>query len=151
MTTDAGTLLALCAASAVGAVARCGVDRWVGGWISGRLTVPVTVGDAQDDDRWSTAATLPWGIAIVNLSGCLLMGLLVGVAGGGALDGARWVLTAQVGVLGSYTTFSTWAVDVVRLLEQGRGRAAVLNAVGSLVLGAGAAALGLAAGTAVGG
>lgn len=67
----------------------------------------------------------PWAILAVNVSGCLLIGVLMAVL----LD-----LTAPhrllrpflgIGVLGGYTTFSTYAVDTQRLLADGRVVAAL--------------------------
>lgn len=67
----------------------------------------------------------PWAILLVNLSGCLLIGVLMAVL----LD-----LTAPhrllrpflgIGVLGGYTTFSAYAVDTQRLLADGRTAAAL--------------------------
>jgi CrcB protein len=46
---------------------------------------------------------------------------------------------------GAYTTFSTFTYETVRLVEEGAVNEAVRSALGSLVLGAGAAAAGLAA------
>ena len=84
---------------------------------------------------------LPEGTLIVNVSGAFLLGLLAGIAINGE---ARLVLGA--GLLGSYTTFSTWMVETQRIEEAGRGRIAVANVVLSVVLGLGAAALGHALG-----
>ena len=84
---------------------------------------------------------LPLGTLVVNLSGAFLLGLLVGLApGGDALE------IAGTGLLGGYTTFSTWMFESHRLAEDGRGRAALANLIGSLALGLGAAALGRAIG-----
>lgn len=67
----------------------------------------------------------PWMTMLVNASGCLLIGVLMAVL----LD-----LTAPhrllrpflgIGVLGGYTTFSTYAVDTQRLLVDGRAAAAL--------------------------
>lgn len=82
---------------------------------------------------------LPLGTLVVNLSGAFLLGLLVGLSpGGDALE------VAGTGLLGGYTTFSTWMFESHRLAEDGRGRAALANLVGSLALGLAAAALGRA-------
>jgi CrcB protein len=72
----------------------------------------------------------PLGILAVNLSGALLLGVVVGAA----VHGDRYRLLAT-GLLGSYTTFSTWMFDSHRLARDGRGGAAVLNLAASLVLG----------------
>jgi CrcB protein len=83
----------------------------------------------------------PLGILVVNLSGCVAIGVLAGAA----LHGdAR--LIAVGGFLGAYTTFSTWMVQTDELSTTGRGRWAVANLVGSVVLGFGAVALGVALG-----
>jgi len=74
----------------------------------------------------------PLGILAVNLSGAFLLGVVVG----GAVHGDRYSLIAT-GLLGSYTTFSTWMFDSHRLASEGRrGRArATLNIAASLALG----------------
>jgi CrcB protein len=79
----------------------------------------------------------PWGTLAVNLSGSALLGLVAGIA----LHGEARLLVAT-GLIGSYTTFSTWMLESVRLAEWGRLRLALLNVVGGLVLGLGAVALG---------
>jgi CrcB protein len=79
----------------------------------------------------------PWGTLAVNLSGALALGILVGAAVSG--DGLR---LAGTGLLGAYTTFSTWAFESHRLAEDGRLRLGLANLVVSLVLGLGAAWLG---------
>jgi CrcB protein len=72
----------------------------------------------------------PLGILVVNLSGAFLLGLLVGAA----VHGDAYRLAAT-GVLGSYTTFSTWMFDSHRLATGGRGRVALINVVAGLALG----------------
>jgi fluoride exporter len=94
---------------------------------------------ARRADHW-----FPWGTFAVNLSGSALLGLLAGLA----LHGNALTL-AGGGLLGSYTTFSTWMLDSERLTERGRGRALAANLVGSLLLGLAAVALGRALGRAL--
>jgi CrcB protein len=79
----------------------------------------------------------PAGTLAVNLSGAFLLGLLAGAA----VDGDARLL-AGVGLLGSYTTFSTWMVETQRIEEAGKHRIAVLNVGLSVVFGIAAAALG---------
>jgi CrcB protein len=79
----------------------------------------------------------PLGTLVVNLSGALLAGLLVGIS----LSGDGYLLTATA-VLGSYTTFSTWMLESYRLARERERWLLVANAVGSLALGLAAVALG---------
>lgn len=85
----------------------------------------------------------PFGILVVNVSGAFLLGLVVGVA----LDGDAYRLVGT-GLLGAYTTFSTWVFDSHRLGEEGRSRLGLLNLVVSLALGLAAVWLGRQAGMA---
>ncbi|HVD41415.1 MAG TPA: fluoride efflux transporter CrcB [Solirubrobacterales bacterium] len=84
---------------------------------------------------------LPVGTLAVNVSGALFLGLLAGASVEGD---ARLLLGA--GLLGSYTTFSTWMVETQRIGEAGRRRIAVTNVLLSIALGLAAAALGRALG-----
>lgn len=86
----------------------------------------------------------PLGTLTINLSGTLLLGILVGAGAGGNL-----YLLGGTAALGSYTTFSTWMLDSYRLAEDAQPRPALVNAVASLVLGLGAALLGRTIGMAL--
>lgn len=81
----------------------------------------------------------PWATLVVNVLGSLLLGLLVVVTAGRD----RPVLTAGLGtgLLGSFTTFSAFAVDGVRLAETAPAEAATYVVL-SVGLGLGAAGLG---------
>jgi CrcB protein len=72
----------------------------------------------------------PLGTLAVNLTGAFLLGLLVGLA----LDDAAYRLLGT-GLVGAYTTFSTWALESHRLGEDGELGACAANFAGSLVLG----------------
>jgi CrcB protein len=89
---------------------------------------------------------LPWGTFAVNMAGSLVLGVVVGAA-------ASPEVTALVGTgfCGALTTYSTFGYETVSLGAGGRRGAAVLNAVGSVVLGLAAAGLGLLLGGAVAG
>jgi fluoride exporter len=86
----------------------------------------------------------PWGTLAVNLSGAFLLGLLTGAALSG--DGLRLLGT---GLLGAYTTFSTWVFESHRQAEDGGGRGALANLALSLVLGLACAWAGRRAGIAL--
>ena len=87
----------------------------------------------------------PWGTFVINVSGSFLLGLLVSLAANGGVE--PWLLAAVgTGFLGSYTTFSTYAWETLRLVEDGAVLVAFLNLGGSIAAGAAAAAVGLAVG-----
>jgi CrcB protein len=79
----------------------------------------------------------PYGTLAVNLSGAAALGVLAGAA----VQGDAYKLWG-VGLLGGYTTFSTWMLESHRLAEEGRGGLTLINVAGSLVLGVLAAWLG---------
>jgi CrcB protein len=77
-----------------------------------------------------SASGFPYGTLAVNLLGSLLLGLLVGLTVSPTL-----YRLLGTGLLGAFTTFSTWALESHRLGEDGQLRLAALNFVFSLVLG----------------
>jgi len=95
-----------------------------------------------------TGGEFPFGTLVINVSGSFVLGILTGAA---LHDGvsATWLTVAGTGLIGAYTTFSTFSFDIVRLAEADRWRPAVLNVVAGIGLGLGAAALGLAVGSAL--
>lgn len=72
----------------------------------------------------------PWATLSVNVLGCLAIGVLAALR----LSEA-WLAFAAVGVLGGFTTFSTFGLDVVALAQEGRGLVAGLYALGSVAAG----------------
>jgi CrcB protein len=89
----------------------------------------------------------PWGIFAINVTGSLMMGLVAGwLTFKSEMNWTQGVrLFLATGVLGGYTTFSTFSLDAVLLWERGDVGAAVGYMVGSVV----ASVLALAAGLAV--
>jgi fluoride exporter len=79
----------------------------------------------------------PYGTLAVNIFGSFLIGILVGAA-----PGHDAYQLAGTGVIGAFTTFSTWTLESHRLGEDGRLRVGALNFAISLLLGVGAAWLG---------
>src|SRR5205085_369146 len=72
----------------------------------------------------------PWGTLAGSLSGAFALGALVGA--GVSADVMR---LAAIGLLGGFTTFSTWMFESHRLAEDGEGRLGAVNLLASLVLG----------------
>jgi CrcB protein len=90
----------------------------------------------------------PVGILVVNLSGAFVLGVLHGLN----VDShwPHWLATGtQTGIIGAYTTFSTWAVDSLTLTRNGAGLAAMVNLLGSLLAGVLLAWAGASAGSAL--
>lgn len=92
------------------------------------------------------ATGFPWATFAINLSGSLLLGLLVGalVVRPGA---PRWVRPLLgTGVLGGYTTFSTFAVETDRLVSLGHAGLAAGYVAATVLIGAALSATGMAIG-----
>jgi CrcB protein len=89
------------------------------------------------------AADFPWGTFVINVTGSFALGLLTGLALYHGFP-KTWRVILGTGFLGAYTTFSTFSFETVRLLEDGEIGPALRNAVGTLVVGAAAAGVGLA-------
>jgi CrcB protein len=88
---------------------------------------------------------LPWATFGINVSGCFLLGLVLGSLQAGTLHPLARPLVAT-GFLGAYTTFSTFGAETIVLLEEGSVLLAVVYVGGSVILGLLAAAGGLALG-----
>lgn len=85
----------------------------------------------------------PFGIAFINVSGSLLMGLIAGWLAhrGQASETARLFLTT--GILGGYTTFSAFSLDAALLYQRGQTGLAIVYVLASVVLSIGALFVGL--------
>ncbi|GGZ52162.1 fluoride efflux transporter CrcB [Streptomyces bluensis] len=85
----------------------------------------------------------PWGTFTVNVSGCLILGLLTGAVLAGAAS-SHVQLLLGTGLCGALTTYSTFSYETLRLAEDGARFFAAANAVASVVAGLGAAFAGAA-------
>jgi CrcB protein len=113
-----------------------GVATWVAVAAVGALGSLARFGVHETVQR-RFGARYPLGTFLVNISGACALGILVGAA----LTGDAFRI-AGVGLLGAYTTFSTWMLETERLADRGASAAAVVNVVGSVVVGVAAVALG---------
>jgi CrcB protein len=88
--------------------------------------------------------TFPWGTLAVNVTGCFAIGALAPFLAEGSL--ARAI--ALTGVLGGYTTVSSFSFQTLALMREAQWRAAALNCALSVLLALGAALAGIATSTA---
>ncbi|WP_337177094.1 fluoride efflux transporter CrcB [Paludisphaera sp.] len=95
--------------------------------------------------RW-TGPDFPWATFAINVAGSFLIGMASTVLarGFGANEPAR--LAIVVGFLGGYTTFSSYTLEALGLVERDRYLTATLYLAGSVVVGVAACAAGLAVG-----
>lgn len=117
------TIFWVAAGGAVGAALRYLVSEWA--------------------RQFPSLGGFPWATLGINVTGSLLLGA---VAGGALLaDSASPQLRAMltIGVLGGFTTFSSFSLETVTLLQAGALPRAALYAVASLALSVGAAAVGI--------
>ena len=108
--------------AAVGANIRYYVGQWVAVWLG---------------------VAFPNGTLIVNLSGSFLIGVIATLLGERLLVDPHWRLLLVVGLLGGYTTFSSFSFEVVTLLQADRWFAATGYVLASVVLGMVACLLGI--------
>jgi len=99
----------------IGSVAR----YLLGGWVMKFLANP-----------W-----LPWGTFIINIVGCLFIGVLAGLSDTRQAVTPEARLFLMIGILGGFTTFSTFGLETFRLLQDGQWVAATVNALGSVIVG----------------
>lgn len=82
--------------------------------------------------------SLPLGTMAVNVTGAFALGVLDGSAAP-----THVVFVCGTGLIGAYTTFSTWMFETQRLTEERQASSAAQNVIVSLIAGIAAAALGL--------
>lgn len=93
-------------------------------------------------------SSIPWHTFAVNATGAFAIGLLIVVAARQGWPG-WWRPLVAVGVLGGYTTFSTFSLEAVELVLHGRTLAASAYVAGSLAAGLLGCALGIGLGRAL--
>jgi CrcB protein len=119
--------------------------RWLGIFVGGGLGSMFRFW-LQGVVQLATGAGFPWGTFAVNASGCFAIGLLATLLEERSLLGPNGRLFLLVGILGGYTTFSTFGFETWRLVESAEWKLALGNAFGSVVVGLLAVAGGVALG-----
>ena len=111
----------------------------VGSAIGGAFRHGVNVGAAK-----LMGTAWPYGTFAVNVVGSFLMGVIAGYFTLKGTASQRWLLFLTTGILGGFTTFSAFSLDVSLLVDRGRLHAVVGYVLGSVVLSVGALFLGIA-------
>lgn len=80
--------------------------------------------------------SFPWGIFLINVAGSTLIGFVVGWGAFRAQEGTSslWLSFLTTGFLGGFTTFSSFSLDLLLLLERGQFPLAGLYGVGSVLV-----------------
>jgi fluoride exporter len=107
-----GVVLAVGVGGGLGALAR----YYIAGWVQ------------------AVSAHFPWGIFIVNITGGLLMGMIVEASALRLNLSPELRAFLTVGILGGYTTFSTFSLDSALMLQKGQYGQAAAYVLGSVVL-----------------
>ncbi len=120
-----GQVLAIAAGGATGALLRF----WMSGWVYSML-----------------GRGFPYGTLVVNVLGSLLIGVLSVLLIERFSLGPEWRAAILIGLLGGFTTFSTFSLETLNLIEAGAHAKALVNVTLSVVLCVAAAWIGVIAG-----
>lgn len=110
---------------------------WVMVAVGGAMGSVARYGVSFSISRWA-GNPVPAATAIVNVAGCAVAGLLLGLVASGRITltfDQRALLFS--GILGGLTTFSGFGMDTLLLLQEGRSGTAILNVCAQVVLGLG--------------
>lgn len=89
-------------------------------------------------NRIRPGAVLPYETLVINVAGCLVMGVLIGLSESRGILGTSSRAFLLVGVLGGFTTFSTFGYELFQLIRGGQIGSALASTVLHVVLGASA-------------
>ncbi len=91
-------------------------------------------------------ATFPYGTLVVNVTGCFLIGMLMAAFEDRFLVAPSLRLFLVIGILGGFTTFSSFSFETISLLRDGEVLMALWNVAGSILLCLGATYAGVLTG-----
>ncbi len=106
-------IIGIAVGGSIGSLLRFGLSSWV-------------------QERTKTEY-FPWGILSVNLIGCFLMGILFGILVERFDISAFWRAGIFLGLLGGFTTFSSFSIDALTLFQSGAFGAMTIYILLSLV------------------
>lgn len=111
---------------AIGALLRYQTGRWLTHWLGPNMVT-----------------AFPWATLTVNVIGSLFMGALAGFLARHGQGGEQWRLFIGVGVLGGFTTFSSFSLEMMMLIERGQPFQALTYVLVSVLAGLSALYIGL--------
>ena len=92
-------------------------------------------------NRWGP--DFPYGTLIINVSGSFILGFFITLVTQRVVVSSEWRAFVAVGLLGGFTTFSSFSVETLNLVQTGRWLPAALNLAGNVCLGLVGAYLGV--------
>mgnify|MGYP006450967635 CR=1 FL=1 len=98
----------------VGSLSRFGLSRWI--------------------QSISHHKHYPWGVFVCNVLGCLLIGIVAGILIHRMEMGPFWRAAILIGFLGGFTTFSSFSIDTITLIQQGDIMSALSNVFLTVIL-----------------
>jgi len=110
----------------IGAVFGANLRYWVADWAA---------------NRWG--GDFPYGTFLINMTGSFILGMVVALITDHYIIDPRLRILITVGLLGSFTTFSTYTYESIALIQQGQWWLGLVNLLGSSLLGGLSALLGI--------
>lgn len=98
----------------VGAIARYAVGSYVGNRMGTRF---------------------PYGTFLINMSGSFVIGMVMTILAARTHLSRNWAFLVPIGFIGAYTTFSSFELETLRLVQDGQATSALLNVLLSVVVG----------------
>ncbi|WP_198411266.1 fluoride efflux transporter CrcB [Marinimicrobium alkaliphilum] len=105
-----------------------------GSALGGVLRYWVSTAVQHQAEKWRAWRGFPWGTLVVNVTGAILAGLLIGLSVRLAAWSAELQLLLLIGFCGSYTTVSSFALQTLALGRSGNWLGVAANLLGSLLL-----------------
>lgn len=109
-----------------GAILGANLRYWVGGWAANLF-----------------GTSFPYGNLIINLTGSFVLGFFIALTSERVFLDPRWRILVAIGLLGSYTTFSSYTLESINLITENQWIPGLFNLFGSAFLGGLAVLLGI--------
>jgi len=109
-----------------GAILGANLRYWVGGWAANLF-----------------GTSFPYGNLIINLTGSFILGFFISLTSERIFVDPRWRILVAIGLLGSYTTFSSYTLESINLITENQWIPGLFNLFGSALLGGLAVLLGI--------